>query len=113
MWGLDGGDDIQIARRKKLAHSTMLLAMAIRWGISHVTSENHVMQYLKYMRNYVECVREIFLNIVWRPNHHAALHVHEFLLKYGPMHSWWMFPFKRIIGKLQKTKINHKMGESQ
>ena len=111
MWGLDGGDDVQIARRKKLAHSTMLLAMAIRWGTSHVTSENHAMQYLKYMRDYVECVREIFPNIVWRPNHHAALHVHEFLLKYGPMHGWWMFPFERIIGKLQKTKTNHKMGE--
>ncbi|KAG2048894.1 hypothetical protein BDR06DRAFT_975607 [Suillus hirtellus] len=27
------------------------------------------------------------------------------------MHSWWMFPFERIIGVLQKTNMNHKIGE--
>ena len=43
-WGLDCDEDIQSAWRKKLAHSTMLLAMAVRWGTSHVTSENHATQ---------------------------------------------------------------------
>ncbi|KAG1764322.1 hypothetical protein EDD22DRAFT_845936 [Suillus occidentalis] len=27
------------------------------------------------------------------------------------MHSWWMFPFERIIGGLQKTNPNHKIDE--
>ncbi|KAG2148241.1 uncharacterized protein EDB93DRAFT_1085087 [Suillus bovinus] len=30
---------------------------------------------------------------------------------YGPMHGWWMFPFERIIGALQKTNTNYKIGE--
>lgn len=110
-WGLECDEDIQNARRKKLAHSTMLLAMAVRWGTSHVTSENHATQYINYMRAYLECVKDIFPDITLRPNHHAALHIHEFLLRYGPMHGWWMFPFERIIGTLQKTKTNHKIGE--
>ncbi|KAG1758760.1 hypothetical protein EDD22DRAFT_849772 [Suillus occidentalis] len=45
------------------------------------------------------------------PNHHACLHLHEFLLRYRPMHGWWMFPFERIIGVLQKTNMNHKIRE--
>ncbi|KIJ09587.1 hypothetical protein PAXINDRAFT_87272, partial [Paxillus involutus ATCC 200175] len=45
-------------------------------------------------------------------NHHASLHMNEFLLRYGPMHGWWMFPFERIIGTLQKTNTNHKIGKN-
>jgi hypothetical protein len=95
-------------RRQKLAHSTMLLAMAIRWGTSHVTSLHHAQQ---YMKTYLECIRDVFPSYPFRPNHHACLHLHEFLLRYGPMHGWWMFPFERIIGSLQKTNTNHKIGE--
>ena len=47
-WGLDCDEDIQSARRKKLAYSTMLLAMVVRWGTSHITSENHATQYQLY-----------------------------------------------------------------
>ena len=90
--------------KKETSHSNMLLDMATRSGTFHVTFENHAMQYLKYMHNHVNYIKKIFLNIVWSPNHHAALHVHKFLLKYGPMYSWWMLSFKQIIRKLQKTK---------
>jgi hypothetical protein len=103
-------DDETSSRRKKLAHSTMLLAMAIWWGTSHVTSEYHMRQYKQYMKAYLECVKTIFPEIGWRPNHHASLHLDEFLRRYGPMHGWWMFPFERVIGSLQKTNMNHKIG---
>lgn len=98
-------------RRQKLAHSTMLLAMAIRWGTSHVTSLHHAQQYRKYMMTYLECIQDLFPSYSFRPNHHACLHLYEFLLRYGPMHGWWMFPFERIIGGLQKTNTNHKIGK--
>jgi hypothetical protein len=29
------------------------------------------------------------------------------------MHGWWMFPFERIIGALQKTNMNYKIGEHE
>ena len=38
----------------------MLLAMAVRWGTSHVTSENHATQYINYMQAYLECIKDIF-----------------------------------------------------
>ncbi|KAG2752860.1 hypothetical protein P692DRAFT_201693907, partial [Suillus brevipes Sb2] len=113
LWGPGrAADGVEHAsQREKLAHSTMLLATAIRWGTSHVTSTHHAQQYTTYMRAYLECIREIFPHHSWRPNHHAALHIREFLLRYGPMHGWWMFPFERIIGALQKTNTNYKIGE--
>ncbi|KAG1863245.1 hypothetical protein DFJ58DRAFT_715176 [Suillus subalutaceus] len=113
LWGMDHmkpGDENR-KRRQKLAHSTMLLAMAIQWGTSHVTSTHHTQQYLIYMKAYLECIRDIFPSHSFRPNHHSCLHLHEFLLRYGPMHGWWMFPFERIIGGLQKTNMNYKIGE--
>ncbi|KIK72239.1 hypothetical protein PAXRUDRAFT_181096, partial [Paxillus rubicundulus Ve08.2h10] len=90
---------------------TMLLAMAIWWGTSHITSEYHMRQYKQYMKVYLKCVKTIFLEIGWQPNHHASLHLDKFLHRYGPMHGWWMFPFERVIGSLQKMNMNHKIGQ--
>jgi hypothetical protein len=100
-------------RREALAHSTMLLAIAIRWGTSHVTSRHHAEQYMKYMKAYLACLQDNFPGVSWRPNHHASLHMNDFLLRYGPMHGWWMFPFERIIGALQKTNTNNKIGKNR
>ncbi|KIK78442.1 hypothetical protein PAXRUDRAFT_114952, partial [Paxillus rubicundulus Ve08.2h10] len=104
-------DDKMSSQRKRLAHSTMLLAMVIQWGTSHVTSEYHMYQYKQYMKVYLKCVKTIFPEIGWQPNHHASFHLYKFLHRYGPMHGWWMFPFERAIGSLQKTNTNHKIGQ--
>ncbi|KAF8234607.1 hypothetical protein L208DRAFT_1260918, partial [Tricholoma matsutake] len=44
------------------------------------------------------------------PNVHASLHLYDFLLLFGPVISWWCFPFERLIGTLQKIKTNHYIG---
>ncbi|KAG2365899.1 hypothetical protein BDR07DRAFT_1275838, partial [Suillus spraguei] len=102
LWGQD---------RQKLAHSMVLLATVIHWRTLHVTSPHHAQQYTTYMRAYLKCTQEIFLCHSWHPNHHAALHIREFLYIYGPMHGWWMFPFERIISALQNMNTNYKIGE--
>lgn len=45
-----------------------------------------------------------------RPNCHAAFHIYDFLLLFGPVMSWWCFPFERLIGVLQKIKTNNHIG---
>lgn len=97
--------------KQKLAHSTMLLSMAIQWGTLCVTSMHHNQQHVKYMKAYLECIHNTVPGHSFQPNHHACLHLHEFLLRYGPMHGWWMFPFERVIRGLQKTNMNYKIGE--
>jgi hypothetical protein len=94
---------------RKLSHSTMLLEMAIRYGTSYRTSESHRERYMAYMTAYLECLND-FPDITLVPNHHCSLHLGEFFLRFGPVHGWWMFPFERIIGMLQKTNTSHKLG---
>lgn len=40
------------------------------------------------------------------------MHIPAFLLRFGPMPGWWMFPFKWVIGLLQKVKTNRKIGKA-
>ena len=54
--------------------------------------------------------RSSFLNLRLHPNHHLALHLHEYILQYGPIHSWWTFPYEQLIGIIQRIPNNGKQG---
>ncbi|KAF7293317.1 hypothetical protein HMN09_01211100 [Mycena chlorophos] len=45
-----------------------------------------------------------------RPNVHVAFHIYEFLILFGPIVSWWCFPFERVIGYLQRINTNDHIG---
>ena len=95
----------------EVPHSTMLLATAISWGTSHRTSKKQAAQYMKNMRAYLASLRDLFPNTDLRTSHHNALFIGEMLLRFGPVHGWWMFPFERVIGLLQQVNTNSKIGE--
>ena len=95
---------------KQLLDVTFSLLSAIIVACSHVASQKHAEMYAQYMRNYVEGVKKLFPDLGLRPNHHLALHLHEYILQYGPMHSWWTFPFERLIGIVQQIPNNGKKG---
>jgi hypothetical protein len=97
-------------RRRKILDSTMYLATAIRWATSHRTSEKHAAEYMRNMREYLASVRELFPERNLLPNQHNALFIGEMLLRFGPVHGWWMFPFERLIGLLQQINTNQKLG---
>ncbi|TDL24062.1 hypothetical protein BD410DRAFT_696923, partial [Rickenella mellea] len=71
----------------------------------------HAAKYTEYMHSYLKSMLQLFPGLKLRPNHHNALHIGEFLLRFGPMHGWWMYPFERFIGILQNIRTNNKMGE--
>jgi hypothetical protein len=60
---------------------------------------------------YLQCLLDLYPNIQFRPNHHAALHIGTLLTQFGPAHGWWMFPFERVIGILQGINTNSKLGK--
>ncbi|EIN10110.1 hypothetical protein PUNSTDRAFT_66638 [Punctularia strigosozonata HHB-11173 SS5] len=68
--------------------------------------------YRDYIANYVGNLTALYPDIVCRSNHHMAFHIYDFLLLFGPVHSWWCFPFERLIGRLQRLPHNHRLGES-
>ncbi|KAE9396172.1 hypothetical protein BT96DRAFT_825122, partial [Gymnopus androsaceus JB14] len=43
-------------------------------------------------------------------NIHMANHIYNFLKLFGPVISWWCFPFEHLIGVLQKVNTNDHIG---
>jgi hypothetical protein len=39
-----------------------------------------------------------------------ALHVGQFLKRFGPVCGWWTFPFERLIGSMQRMNHNSRVG---
>ena len=106
-----GQDRDVTARRDKVFQSIMHLAVAVRWGTSYRISEHHSQLFEENMVAYLRLQLELYPNIQFHPNHHAAFHIGPLLMQFGPVHSWWMFPFERVIGILQKFNTNSKMGK--
>lgn len=98
-------------RRTKLLKATIDLALAVRWGTSTITSTTHAGKYGNYMHSYLAVLLELYPERQLLPNQHAALHFPQFLLQFGPSPGWWMFPYERLIGRLQAINTNNKMGK--
>jgi hypothetical protein len=115
LWSRDtcppGQDPKVTERRDKLFQSIMHLAIAVRWGTSYRTSKHHSQMFQDHMKAYLQSLLDLYPDIKLRPNHHAALHIGDLLTRLGPVHGWWMFPFERVIGILQKINTNDKMGK--
>ncbi len=99
------------AHLQKLAQSSMLLAIAIRLATSHHTSRQRADAYTQTMHAYLQTLLELSPAGRLLPNHHNALHIAKYLILFGPMHGWWMFPFERLIGILQQLNTNSKLGQ--
>ena len=112
LWGLVEAGNNRSERCNKILHVTISLLSAILIASSRTTSQIHGNLYLQHMQAYIMGVKQLFPDYAFRPNHHMALHLHEYLLRYGPVHGWWTFPFERIIGMLQRIPTNGKIGMS-
>ncbi|KAL6307883.1 hypothetical protein BKA93DRAFT_715574, partial [Sparassis latifolia] len=73
--------------------------------------QNHHTRYTIHMHAYLSDILELKPGLTLVPNHHNALHLGDFLMRFGPVHGWWMFPFKRLIGALQQVNTNYKQGQ--
>ncbi|CAA7270442.1 unnamed protein product [Cyclocybe aegerita] len=78
---------------------------------SHTMSQANADAYLMHMRNYIISIKCLFPTYKFCPNHHMALHIREFLIRFSPVHAWWTFPFERLIGMLQRMPSSGKIGE--
>lgn len=110
LWSTTNDNDPRSMRLHKILEVTMSLVSAVVIATSYTTSPSHTEAYLHHMLRYLNGIRELFPEYDLRPNHHMALHIHEYLLLFGPVHSWWTFPFERMIGLLQRMHHNGKIG---
>jgi hypothetical protein len=96
--------------RRVLDH-TMTLFAAVRLACLRTMTLNRRNAYQGLITQYVRDLREVHPKEQPRPNHHMAQHIPYFLTLFGPVRSWWCFPFERLIGLLQQIPSNHKLGK--
>jgi len=108
---LEDGDDMRSQQCKKLLEVTLTLISAVVIASSRTTSHEKADLYLHHMQNYLKGLRELFPHYRFLPNQHMALHLAEYLQLYGLVHSWWTFPFERLIGMLQRIPTNFQIGQ--
>ena len=114
LWGQGSqrpSPDIAEKYQHVLNHTMDLLAAVHLAGL-HVVTPNRVAAYQEHMTNYVHNLPKLHPTIGLRPNYHMALHIPHFLQLFGPVKSWWCFPFERLVGILQRLPTNHKFGRS-
>lgn len=112
LWGTTAEDD-RSRRCCEILNATLSLLSAVIIASSRTSSAENANSYLRYMTDYLESIKRLFPAYKLRPNHHMAMHLHEILLLFGPVHAWWTFPFERLIGMLQRMPHNGKMGKPQ
>ena len=106
LWSRLEADDKRSVHCRKLLSVTMSLTSAVIIASSRTTSQVNADLYLHHMQTYLAGLRELFPLYRFLPNHHMALHLPEYLRLYGPVHSWWTFPFECLIGMLQRIPNN-------
>jgi len=114
LWGDDDGcappsDSFLL---KAIDH-TMALFQATIIACRYTVTSARAEAYQKYYNQWVGNLHTLFPHTregTARPNIHAGQHIYDFLLLFGPVISWWCFPFERLIGALQKINTNDFVG---
>jgi hypothetical protein len=100
----------EAAKFRRILDHTMALVSAVIIVCRRTTSRERAELYRTYMATWVRELTDIHTHTHHHPNNHMALHIYDFLLLFGPVHSWWCFPFERLIGIIQRQPHNHKFG---
>jgi len=104
-----GSKENEASLRQVLDH-TMDLVCAISLACMNTMTPIRVASYRRYILSWVSKVRVLHPKSKLSLNYHMAIHICDFLQLYGPVRSWWCFPFERLIGYLQRLPHNHKAG---
>ena len=110
LWGLTNAESPRSRRCQEILNLTMSLLSAVTVASSHSMSPALADSYLQHMQAYFTGLKKVFPEYGFHPNQHLALHLHQYLLLFGPVHAWWTFPFERMIGMLQHMPTNRNIG---
>ncbi|KAI8989143.1 hypothetical protein BD414DRAFT_327419 [Trametes punicea] len=94
--------------------NTMMLVSAVTVLCKRSTNRRRSKKYGEYLAKWLEGIQELHPERYSdRTNNHMAFHILDFLRLFGPVYSWWCFPFERLIGHLQRLPHNDKHGEAE
>ena len=100
---------VEASLRQVLDH-TMALVSAVSLACARTMTNYRMLAYQNCITQWVGDLPQIHPNSKKRTNFHMAIHVYDFLRLFGPVRSWWSFPFEHLVGQLQRQPHNHKFG---
>jgi hypothetical protein len=112
MWGDNSSSRYASHFLELLIHS-MALFQATTLVCRFSTAQDRAVAYRGFMKQWADGLHPLFPHTKFddrRPNVHVSFHIYDFLLLFGPVLSWWSFPFERLIGLLQKINTNNHVG---
>lgn len=90
----------------------LILAVIVNIVTSKTLSSATVQSYDNAIELYLRLISMLNEDQPLVVNHHLALHLSEFMQRYGPCRGYWAFPFERMIGKLHKISHNARIGKA-
>lgn len=91
LWGegtLHISDSVADKLRAILDH-TMALVSAIAIVCARTVTVERAVAYRSYIATWVRDLTTLHPHMNHVGNHHMAFHIYDFLLSFGPVHSWW------------------------
>lgn len=77
-----------IARLRTVLDHTMELVSAVYIACAQMMTARRAQAYRSYIVSYVGKLKEIYPTSLLCSNHHAAFHIYDYLLLFGPAHLW-------------------------
>lgn len=101
-----GQDHMKTSLLKNFCHLVSLVNLALKRGMT----DQRIKQYRYHIQEYLKSSKILFQHCNLAPNHHMAIHLADFLERFGPVRSWWSFPLERLMGKILKGCHNNRIG---
>jgi hypothetical protein len=114
LWGEGSSHETpaQAKHMRAVLDHTMSLVCAISLASKRTMTTARQNAYRAELLAWIQGLKTFHPHVNHRLNGHMAIHIYDFLRLFGPVRSWWCFPFERLIGRLQRLPHNHKFGWS-
>ena len=112
LWGEGVSGPIKNAVQfHRILNHTMLAVSVISLACMHTMTKARSDAYLSCLTQYLQDLPVIHPHANFVPYYHMAFHLPHFFHLFGPVCSWWCFPFEHLIGQIQRILSNHKVGK--
>ncbi|KAG1721306.1 uncharacterized protein EDB91DRAFT_1256562 [Suillus paluster] len=101
------------ASRRAIRDHTMTLVSAVHIVCQRSMTTARAEAYRGYIVDWMRDLQVLLPHAPHRTNGRMALHVWDYLQLFGPIRSWWCFPYERLIGQLQQLPSNHIFGQQE
>lgn len=99
------------SRFRQMLVNFMDLVLATNLAHMRSMTPERIEEFHQTMLRYLAGVLELYPHVELVPKHHLSLHLHAFLRRFGPVHSWRTFAFERLNLRFQNILTNGRIGE--